>query len=189
MERIEKIHIKEVLVMKKYQLMILAVLLMGLALKPVAADTVTNMVEKKMNSYVTREMLPSDLSIMVGLPLILGVEYDRSINAMFSVGVGAGSFISGTSLNIQGRVEPLAMDFSPYAGAGVTYYFINTDMNVLAWHADLGVEYTFLSGWGLSLGVTYAKFLGTSVNPFTSAVNVSNLVDAANAQVGMHFRF
>jgi len=156
---------------------------------PALAETVTEIVEKKMNSYFVRELYPNDLSLTVGLPLVLGVEYDRAANANFALGVGVGSFIQGSSLNAQVRFYPLTSEFSPYLGAGMTYYYILSDANVLAWHADAGLDYTFERGWGLSLGATYARFINTSVNPFSSSSNVSDKIDAANVQFGVHFRF
>src|SRR5581483_9724368 len=153
------------------------VMLLGAMPVMTSAESVTEMVNKQMNSYNTREMLPSDFSFVVGLPHVLGVEYDRMATGMLSLGLGAGSFVTGTSLNTQVRFYPLTTAFSPYAGAGLTYYYVNSDSNVLAWHADAGVDYTFNGGWGLSLGVTYARFLTTSVNPFmSSSTNVSNLI-------------
>ncbi len=151
--------------------------------------TVTNMVNQKMQSYSPREMFPNDFSLVVGLPDVLGVEFDKAPNPYFSVGMGVGSFLDGTSINAQFRGYLLPTELSPYLGAGLTYYYINSNCNVLAWHADAGLDYTFAHGWGISAGVTYVRFADNSVDPFDSPTNITDKVDAANAQLAMHFRF
>jgi len=150
---------------------------------------VTRMVETKMSSYSSREQFSNDLSFVIGLPLGLGIEYDKMANSFFSVGVGAGSFATGHSLNVQTRYYPMITEFSPYLGAGMTYYYVNSSSNVLGGHIDAGVDYTFAHGWGLSLGGTYVRFFGMLLPAFISPIDISNKSDAATVQLGVHLRF
>jgi hypothetical protein len=130
----------------------------------------------------------ADLSLQVGGPLILGVQFDGYANPHVAFGAGIGTFGNGTSLDISAKFYLLPDKFSPFLSLGGAYYFNDAEKNVFAVTGTAGLSYFFRSGLGLSLGWCYIRSVSQSSSPF-SYQYVSDTINVGMPQFGIHWNY
>lgn len=139
-------------------------------------------------TYAPRDMRPSQLSLKLGPPLALGIEYSYNLNSMFALQVGAGTTIPGFSADMGLIAYLLPTTFTPYVSAGVNYYG-NFIQNLIGFNIGVGLDVALDNGFGVSLGVDWVKSLSNAGAPFQNIIYNSESINWFNVSGGLNIRF
>jgi len=167
-----------------------AVLLAVLATAGVAEAQarVTERVEAMIAENSPLKLKDNDLWVMLGGPLVYGIQYDKYATANVALGFGVGSFVDGVSVDMQIKYFFLPGRFSPFITVGPVFYYERPTQNVFAINGGVGLSYYFDEGLGLSLAFVYTKAVSKSPEPF-SAQYVNDKMEWPAPQFGLHLNF
>ena len=149
---------------------------------------VTEKVEAMIAENSPLKIKDNDLWFQLGGPLVYGVQYDKYASAHVMLGLGAGTYGDGISVDLQVKYNFLDAKFTPFLGGGPVFYYTDPQKNIFALDVVLGVAYTFDSGLGLSLGAAYVKAISESEEPFSSQW-VNDSINWLSPQFGLHWVF
>jgi hypothetical protein len=189
-ERAGRIRIQEEAKMKKRTQFIALVLAVG-ALAGIAATTRASVTEKVDSMIAENSPLKvndNDLWLMVGGPLVFGVQYDKYATGNVALGVGAGSYLDGLSLDLQIKYYFLTGKFSPFLAVGPVFYYSRPSQNIFAVDGAAGFSYFFDGGFGLSLAFVYTKGISKSEEPFSTQW-VNDSIAWPAPQFGIHWNY
>lgn len=158
----------------------------GLALE--ARARVTEKVEAMIAENTPLKVKDNDLWFMAGGPLVFGVQYDKFATANVALGMGVGSFLNGTSFDLNVKYFFLNGKFSPFLSGGGVFYYSEPRKNIFALDVAAGVSYYFDTGFGLSLALAYVKGISQSLDPF-SYTYVNDSINWLSPQFGIHCNF
>lgn len=162
--------------------------LLVLGLGAAVQARVTEKVEAMIAENSPLKVNDNDLWIQLGGPLVYGIQYDKYASAHVMLGLGAGSYIDGLSLDLNVRYNFINGKFTPFLGAGPVFYYTGPKQNIFALDVSAGVAYTFDSGLGLSLAAVYVTAISESEEPFSSQW-VNDSINWLSPQFGLHWNF
>jgi hypothetical protein len=175
--------------MQKKSWLLMALVLVGTGMGvPGVQASVTEKVDSMIAENSDLKVRDSDLSLQVGGPLILGVQYDQFASRYVALGAGVGSFANGTSVDIAAKFYLLPGRFSPFLSLGGAYYYTSPEQNVFALEGTAGLSYFFNSGFGVSLGWCYLRSVSQSSSPF-SYQYIGDTINAGMPQLAIHTNF
>jgi hypothetical protein len=172
---------------RTWLLMGMGLLLAGGWIGPVQAR-VTEKVEGMIAENSPLKVNDNDLWIQVGGPLVFGLQYDKFATANVALGIGAGSYIDGLSVDLSIKYFFLSGKFSPFLGIAPVFYYSRSTQNVFALSGVAGLSYYFDSGLGLSLGFCYVRSISQSTEPFSYSF-VNDKINWPSPQIGLHWNY
>lgn len=111
---------------------------------------------------------PINLGLEIGKPLVLGLKGGYNFSPRVSGHAGFAALRDFTAITGELRLNLLPFDLAralPYFDAGFTQYFLEVDSRSttpIAFHSGFGVEYVFLSEFGVAMNLGYQVALGSS---------------------------
>jgi hypothetical protein len=166
--------------------LLVGTVVLGLALSSQARVTETVNAQIFENSPLKQH--DNDLWVQVGYPLLMGLHFDKYVNTHWAVGVGGGSYLNGTTVDMSIKFVVLDGLFSPFITAGPALYYTDSNKNFFALHGAVGLQWLFYSGLGFSMGAAYAHAITPSPEPF-SYPWVNDQLSQLSAQFGLHLNF
>jgi hypothetical protein len=160
----------------------MAVLAMG------AQARVTEKVEGMIAENTPLKVKSNDLWLQVGGPLMYGLQYDKYANGNVALGMGAGSWVEGFSMDLSVKFFLFSGKFSPYITLGPAFYYQSMEQNVFAGFGGAGLSYYFDEGFGLSLAYIYTQAFTESQQPFSYSF-VNDQMHWSSAQLGIHLNY
>ncbi len=174
--------------LKKTALLSLVVMLAAGSMTAVAEARVTEKVEAMIAENTPLKVKDNDLWIMIGGPLVFGIQYDKYATGQVAIGGGAGTFLDGFSLDLGVKYYFLPGKFSPFISGGGVFYYTGPRKNIFAVDAVAGLSYFFDSGLGVSLGFAYVKSISESEEPF-SCNYINDSISWLSPQFGIHWNY
>jgi hypothetical protein len=161
-------------------------LLMGLAAGVQAR--VTEKVEGMIAENSPIKIKDNDWWIQIGGPLMYGVQFDKYASANFALGMGVGSYLEGTSVDMSVKWYWFAGKLSPFLVAGPAWYYTSPEKNFFAGFGGAGLSYFFDNGLGFSFACIYTKAV-TQASQHFSYYFISDEMAWTSAQFGLHWNF
>ncbi len=149
---------------------------------------VTEKVDAMIAENTPLKVKDNDLWLMVGGPLVFGIQYDKYATSQVAIGGGAGTFLDGFSLDLGVKYYFLTGKFSPFISGGGVFYYTGPRKNIFAFNGVAGLSYFFDSGMGVSLGFAYVKSISKSEEPFSSNY-VNDAISWPSPQFGFHLNY
>ena len=174
--------------LKKTALLSLAVILASGSMAAVADAGVTEKVEAMIAENSPLKVKDNDLWLMIGGPLVFGIQYDKYATGQVAIGGGAGTFLDGFSLDLGVKYYFSTGKFSPFISGGGVFYYTGPRKNIFAVDVVAGLSYFFDSGMGLSLGFAYVKSISESEEPF-SCNYINDAISWPSPQFGFHWNY
>lgn len=153
-----------------------------------AQARVTEKVDAMIAENTPLKVNDNDLWLMVGGPLVFGVQYDKYATPNLALGLGVGSYLEGLSLDLQAKYYFLSGRFSPFIAAGPVFYYSRPTQSLFAVDGAVGLSYFFNGGLGLSLAFVYTKGIGRSEEPFQTQW-VNDDLAWPSPQFGIHLNY
>jgi hypothetical protein len=153
-----------------------------------AQARVTEKVEGMIAENSPLKVNDNDLWLMAGGPLVFGLQYDKYATANVAIGLGAGSYLDGLSLDLQVKYYFLNGKFSPFIAVGPVFYYSRPKQSVVALDGAVGLSYFFDGGFGLSLAFVYTKGISKSEEPFSTQW-VNDSIAWPAPQLGIHWNY
>jgi hypothetical protein len=149
---------------------------------------VTEKVDAMIAENTPLKVKDNDLWLQAGGPLVFGVQYDKYATGNIALGLGAGSYLEGMSLDLSCKYYFLTGKFSPFIALGPVLYYSRPKQNIFAVDGVVGLSYFFDEGLGLSLGFAYVKGLTKSEEPF-STTWINDSLAWPTFQFGLHWNY